>query len=183
MHKDIIKIISDTLIYYNVLDYPIDPFLLAMRLGIKICPYSKLSNRGFELSKKYSKDGFSCVVNNDEWHIYYNDKAPNQFRMRYTLFHEIGHFVLGHIKTNSFEEEIEANNFSRNILVPNVLVYYWLGENVSVKLIQEKFLTSMEVAKYAYESYKKWLYKFKRGEIEDYELELVYRVNLNKLVA
>ena len=70
MHKDIIKIISDTLIYYNVLDYPIDPFLLAMRLGIKICPYSKLSNRCFELSKKYSKDGFSCVVNNDEWHIY-----------------------------------------------------------------------------------------------------------------
>ena len=95
----------------------------------------------------------------------------------------IGHYVLGHINPNGLEEEIEANYFARNILVPNVLVYYLLGENVSPEQIRETFLTSMEVAGYAYKSYLKWLNKFKKGEIEKYELELAYNASLRKLVA
>lgn len=48
--------------------------------------------------------------------IFYNDHDPRE-RIRFTIAHEIGHIVLGHLEKNkNFENE--ANCFARNLLCP-----------------------------------------------------------------
>ena len=90
--------------------------------------------------------------NHNEWGIFYNDKARPE-RQRFTLAHELGHFVLHrqiHAKFNCDKESIytgadtlkqierEADEFASNLLMPGDLLrqritgkridFYLLGE-------------------------------------------------------
>ncbi len=182
-YEFILRIIVYTLIDYDVLEYPINPFELSDKLGLKTHPYSKLSEEEENILINFSKDGFSTEKSNGEWHIFYRDKNMNQFRIRYTLMHEIGHFVLAHINIGGEKEEAETNFFSRNIIAPNVLIYNTLSFNVSPQTIGEQFLLSKQASEIAYKNYLNWLYRFKKKGYKDYEIMLLNNIKIKKLVA
>ncbi|NPA50955.1 MAG: ImmA/IrrE family metallo-endopeptidase [Epsilonproteobacteria bacterium] len=125
----------------------IDPFKEAKKYGIEVKPISKLKNITPDLCGYIEKDKNNKVT------IYYNSNHPIN-RIRFTIAHELAHFLLGHLNeekkffrdttenfnTNShLPKEIEANKMAAKILMPEDKIKY---------LIFEKNITSIkELAK------------------------------------
>ena len=57
--------------------------------------------------------------------ILYNEHSGSHARRRFTLAHEIGHIYLGH-SNDSPDEEREANTFAAELLMPRILVEWYL---------------------------------------------------------
>ncbi len=79
-----------------------------------------------EISKK--GDGFSLKFE-EQYYIIFNDYVNNLGRIRFTIAHEVGHILLGHVESITFyrnseidsntnEEEAQANIFARDLLMP-----------------------------------------------------------------
>lgn len=94
----------------------------------------------YEYMIKYaqSEDGCCHYIKEEEKAIIiYNDFTKNSGRIRWTIAHEFGHLLLGHlnddnalISRNNLSKiqynvyELEANTFARELLAPMSLVYY-----------------------------------------------------------
>ena len=74
-----------------------------------------------ELLLKTSEYGFS-FIRGERRIILYNESAPLGC-IRFTVAHEIGHAVLGHLDEDDPGAEREANCFARNLLCPVPVVY------------------------------------------------------------
>jgi len=127
------------ILHEGVTAFPIDPFSFFKKYNIKLCKYSRIAQKRHLrdvseiIQETGSKDGLT-VYRNGRIAVSYNDWASNQGRVFFTLFHEIGHIVLGHpfdfactqlSRGGDDEVEIlekEADCFSRNVLAPVVLV-------------------------------------------------------------
>lgn len=120
--------------------YPVDPFKIVKKNKWGLISYSELANDlGVTVEEVeaalQSKDGYVTKDKNN-YTIAYNDTIKVESRIRFTIMHEIGHIVLGHL--DDFDETIlrrsllteeqysvlekEANAFSRNFLAPAPLV-------------------------------------------------------------
>ena len=115
------------LIWLNIKKIPVDVFDLARKLGIRLVKYSQITEEEFTKLEKYGlnrdSDGFFILALKDGMivpYIYYNDKKKPG-RIRFTILHEIGHYVLGH-KQASDLAEAEANFFAKYLIAPPVLV-------------------------------------------------------------
>lgn len=117
----------ETLIKCNITSLPINLATIARLNNITILKYSNSK-------QNLTGDGFSLNVNNVNV-IYYNDKKPKT-RIRFTLAHELGHCLLGHLKfgktynRNSEKDfdgmdifEMQANVFARDLLMPAIVLH------------------------------------------------------------
>ena len=79
-----------------------------------------------------NEDGFSRLIDGKSI-IYYNDKKPIH-RARFTLAHEIGHILLGHLangetlhRNTEYDvldvREQQANVFARDLLMPAIVLH------------------------------------------------------------
>lgn len=81
-----------------------------------------------------TEDGYSKLIDSN-YVIYYNDSKSSN-RIRFTIAHEIGHCVLGHVKENEetfrlnsetdiFNDinEMQANVFARDLLMPATVLH------------------------------------------------------------
>lgn len=143
--------------------YPIDCFEIATKLHYILRPYSTLSRDEKRKAYLTDPDGFSRVEENMttglfEYVIYYNDTKANKGRLRWTIFHEIGHIYLGHHDNQdeslSDIEEAEADFFAKNAIAPLPLVHELRCH--CAKDIQEAFQTSTEASQNIYDYYNKW---------------------------
>ena len=142
--------------------WPIDCFEIAKALNYLLIPYSLLSAPDM---MAIDKDGFSKVVYNPwtglyKYVIYYNDAQPNEGRLRWTIFHEIGHIYLGHHDNPddslSEIEEAEADFFAKYAIAPPPLISATNCSNMWD--VQTTFNTSTQAAEYIYDYYQKWLH-------------------------
>lgn len=117
------EMVAHTLINYGSLEIPIDPFIIAKNMGIRLIPYSALPEKDrLELISKYSEDGCGYELPGKDERIFYNDEKP-PLRIRMTLFHELGHFALGHPKDmEPARAESEANFFAKYAIAPVPLI-------------------------------------------------------------
>lgn len=117
----------ETLIKCNITSLPINLATIARLNNITILKYS-------DSKQNLTGDGFSLNVNNVNV-IYYNDKKPKA-RIRFTLAHELGHCLIGHLKfgktynRNSEKDfdgmdvyEMQANVFARDLLMPATVLH------------------------------------------------------------
>jgi Zn-dependent peptidase ImmA (M78 family) len=106
--------------------------------NLKVRTYSWFAKkRGFshkEVCNLVNSEEGCCLYYEslDEYLILYNDKIPNKGRKRWTLAHELGHYVMNHNKVSNnsslarsslseeeyTEFESEANCFARELLAP-----------------------------------------------------------------
>lgn len=112
---------------------------------------------------KHDEDLYQFLINasgylvKDEKNIYVN-KLEHPVRQRFTIAHEIGHYYLNHKNTGVLmrdeksslgtrKEEIEANAFAAELLMPEQLFskYYYLG--LSEEELAFKFGVSMEAVR------------------------------------
>lgn len=91
----------------------------------------KYSDSDYISRHNCNDDGFSKLIDNKPV-IFYNDSKQQQ-RIRFTVAHEIGHILLGHINKGetchrntetdtSNAKEQQANIFARDILMPAVVI-------------------------------------------------------------
>ena len=62
--------VSDTFIEYGIKSTPISAFEMAVKMGIKVVPYSVLSERKESACLKLSNDGFLTEFDDHTWVIY-----------------------------------------------------------------------------------------------------------------
>lgn len=167
-YEEIKQKVVSLFVQYRVSCVPVNGFEIALKMGIKVIPYSAISKDKRHLLIKKSEDGFCVEKTSGEWFIYYNDEK-DYGRINNTIFHEIGHIVLDHTEDSELAEK-EVRFFAKYALVPPVLVHKLNLNNPAA--IADIFEVSFEAANYAYSYYKKWL-KYGNFYYTDYELTLL----------
>ena len=112
---------------YQINALPISTTHLANRMGIKVCADS-------EVSALQRKESGAAFYRNQTWIIVYNDAHPLT-RCRFTIAHELGHLLLGHLAdvnptdfsffTKGFKASVEreANGFAARLLAPACVLW------------------------------------------------------------
>lgn len=144
------------LIQCNITSLPVSLTPIAKLFNIYVIPYSS----GYRPNST-AEDGFSFCRNNKTF-IFYNDKKPSN-RIRFTLAHELGHCILGHVSnsetyhrnseydfSNMDIKEMQANVFARDLLMP-ATVLHSIGVS-SAKEISALCKVSMQSAEIRYNS-------------------------------
>ena len=144
--------------------YPIDCFEIARKLYYVLRPYSSLGPAMYLEAISTSTDSYSKVETDPQtgmnrYVIYFNDSIANTGRLRWNIFHEIGHIYLGHHDHPDDSrykiEEAEADFFAKYAIAPPPLVNEARCENPDD--IVAIFESSHDAARYVFEYYKKWL--------------------------
>ena len=167
-YEEIKQKVVNLFVQHRVSCVPVNGFELALKMGIRVIPYSAIAQNKRQLIIKKSEDGFCVEKTTGEWLIYYNDEK-DYGRINNTIFHEIGHIVLDHTEDSKLAEK-EVKFFAKYALVPPVLVHKLNINNPAD--IANIFEVSFEAACYAYSYYKKWL-KYGNFYYTDYELTLL----------
>lgn len=112
---------------YEILKKYAGPYPQIDIMGIIFCKFPNIKTHTYsEMSKKFnipfysfapSEHGFSYYNHvAQKGNIFYND-TKDECIIRFTLAHELGHIVLGHVSSNDVDDK-EANCFARNLLAP-----------------------------------------------------------------
>ena len=157
---------------YDVRCIPINGFELAIKIGIKLIPYSALSEQKLAVVMRASPDGLYVETMSGQDIIYYNDNDISYKRINMTILHEIGHCVLDHtgFPAKKEEEEAEACFFAKYASAPPPLVHQ---ESPSCpEELADIFDISFTAACYAFDYYHKWLI-YGESDYTEYELRLL----------
>ena len=171
-YEEIKRIVVELFEQYNVKCVPVSGFELALKMGIKVIPYSSIPKPKQDLLFKKSTDGFLVEKNIGEFYIFYNDNAIYG-RINHTILHEIGHIVLDHTEDSELADK-EVSFFAKYALVPPVLIHKFKINNVLD--IVKVFDVSLQAACYAYSYYQKWL-QYGTKHYTDYEIRLLNLFN------
>lgn len=134
----------------GIAKFPIDCFDILHHYGFKIYSYGELrsiNQRLYEICRKYSNDAFSF-----QNMICYNE-CMIENRIRFSLMHELGHFVLGH-KETSVENEDEADYFASCMLAPRIAVHRIRYKTADA--IHDTFRISYAASNRVLSDYRKW---------------------------
>lgn len=138
---------------YGIKCIPVNGFEIAIKMGVKIRPYSFYDSDVRDRLMKQSDDGFCYRDEYGQWYILYNDERCYG-RINNTIMHEIGHIVMDHSEDSELAEK-EVNFFAKYALTPPVLIHK-LKLSTAYE-VAEIFGVSIQAAGYALNYYHKWL--------------------------
>lgn len=136
----------------KVESFPIPCDAILTHYGYRIYKYYELMQKNAELYDmciNYSEDAFH---HRGSMIIAYNTHKPAG-RIRFSLMHELGHHMLNH-KSDSRQNEQEANAFASNILAPRIAIYYADCKNAAD--VGKIFGLTMEASQYAFDDFRRW---------------------------
>ena len=164
--------------------FPIDCFEIARKLCYLVIPYSELNVFSRRAAFSESDESFSRVELNPStgmyyYAIYYNDAIQCAGRIRWSIFHEIGHIILGHHDNQAGDErkeEDEANFFAKYAMCPPPLLNAAGCRCPEDVLLQ--FDTSEEFSNYAFAYFVNWRENGPRNYLP-YELQMLRQFHFN----
>lgn len=101
---------------------------------------------GFEIDPR--AEGLTAVYGKTRV-ILYDDSVKSRERRNFTIAHEIGHLLLGHVEEGENEKR-EANRFASEVLIPRAAVYGWEkreGRRMDAEEMRRHFSASREVCR------------------------------------
>ncbi len=130
--------------------FPVDLTKILKAYNIKLCKYNDYDDEAIN-----SKDGFTENVEG-VYIIHYNYYINSKKRKRFTIAHELGHIMLGHIKVRNILcrggdiNEEEANFFARCLLAPECIINALdTSKDIDIKMLSDYFEVSKDCATYA----------------------------------
>ena len=148
IEEEVTNLIEDMNIKY----FPFNCFEVASLLNIEVKSYSSIPKEDQEMCLSKTEDGYS-TKNGNIYIIYYNDKMPLH-RIKFTIWHEIGHIQLGHFEENEKSDELmekEANHFAAYAMAPICLIFaYKLFDPFDISY---QFDIGYEFASHKYQHY------------------------------
>jgi hypothetical protein len=99
--------------------------------------------------------------------VLYNAQT-NARRLWYTIYHEVGHLICGHNKHGDIEE-VEANFFASQLLMPNAVIRYLADKKYAVtnSFLMDCFGVSCEAAKKKMDYLNNYGYVFRNTYDDD----------------
>ncbi len=118
IYTEIVKLIIQMYLDYDIKEFPIDEKLICKKFGVSLVPYSAFDREARIILNKRSKHGFFVKGTKDgPATIYYNDRFGSIGAIRFTIFHEVKHYVLNEDSGDESKDDI-ADFFSRFFLCP-----------------------------------------------------------------
>ena len=145
---DFFRVILDAYEICGIRSFPIDCIEVIKRLKIPLFQYSELSAKKERECYRVSDDAFKL-----KGKIYYNDAFPYIYRQRFTLMHEVGHILLGHVGDTK-ENDDEADDFASHFLAPPIMIHKYGYRDA--EQLHDAFGLSYRAANRALLSYKEW---------------------------
>ena len=103
---------------YHITTFPVDEKNVCKQLGLKLVPYSAYPEEGQLLLRKKSKDAFLLPATcNTPPAVFYNDSIASSGRIRYSIFHEVKHYVNNDSDESIYNEDM-AEYFSKYFMAP-----------------------------------------------------------------
>ena len=130
-YDEIAKIIIQIYIDYDIKSFPLDLEKICSLLSVSLIPYSECGIEAKDLLLKKTKKGFFVRGTHESAPaIYYNDYEVTVGEMRYTIAHEIKHYVYNECDDDNEEDEL-ADYFARFFLcpIPYLIVKGILSQN------------------------------------------------------
>lgn len=154
----------------RILAFPIDIFSVLKDAGIFVQTVSEF--KSFSPSNKTQIRDAKCYyyVEANEYLILYNENV-NEYRIRFSLAHEYGHIVLGHLNeeiteisrgglddVTYYRMEGEANVFAGNFLAPPIIINEILDNGLfDTKLLKRIFeLSEPSLTEYRKRDFSLW---------------------------
>ena len=132
---------------FAIRSLPVNPAALARQLDIALVTYDTLRKNGVEPS--FSQDGFAFLLGGQK-KIAYNSEISSLRRQRWTITHELCHFLLGHVGRelpDRQQAEWQANHLTSELLCPTAVLH--LCGVTTVAEIAELCKVSLSAAKIA----------------------------------
>lgn len=145
---DFFRIILDAYVTCDIRSFPIDCIEVIKRLKIPLFKYSELSPKKKRECYRVSNEAFKL-----KGKIYYNDAFPYIYRQHFTLMHEVGHILLGHVGDTK-ENDDEADDFASHFLAPRILIHKYGYRDA--EQLHGAFGLSYKASNKALISYKEW---------------------------
>lgn len=118
IYEEITKTIIDIYLDYGIKTFPLDEKDICRRLGVALVPYSECCSEAQELLLKKSEHGFFVKGTSETPPtIYFNDRFGSSGAVRFTIFHDLKHYVYNEDADNEEEDDL-ADFFSRFFLCP-----------------------------------------------------------------
>ncbi|MCR5293523.1 MAG: ImmA/IrrE family metallo-endopeptidase, partial [Eubacterium sp.] len=138
------------------------------KIGESLVPYYCFSDNGIGLLYKKSEHGFFVKESNEQPPtIYYNDSIVSSGAKRFTIFHELKHYVYN--DKNDDDDDL-ADYFARHLMCPTA---YIMNQFVDTPTDIELFCgLSVEASIYAFQEIKNRRKKYKMA-LFDYEVPLI----------
>lgn len=144
IYEEIRKTIIDIFLDYGIKEFPLEEKEICRKLGVALVPYSECPPEAQELLLKKSKHGFYVKgTKENPPTIYYNDQFGSSGAVRFTIFHDIKHYVYDEDIDDEEEDDL-ADFFARYFLCP--IPYLLVKGMESVNEIVSHFGVSMEAA-------------------------------------
>ena len=164
----IAKTIIDIYIDYDIKTFPVNEKEVCHKLGIALIPYSKMPDDICETLIKLSDFGFFIPGNKaNSPTIYFNDINKTVGAQRFTIFHEIKHYVF---EDKDDSEDDLADYFARYMMCP--IPYLVLKGTAGAGDIAVQYDTSISAAHNVYSNIRNRVSKYGR-KIFDYEVKLI----------
>ena len=117
-YDEIVKEIIQIFIDYDIKSFPLDLELICCRMGVSLIPYSACGPEAKDLLLKKSEKGFFVRGTYESTPtIYYNDYNITVGVKRYTIAHEIKHYVYDECDDDNEDDDL-ADYFARFFLCP-----------------------------------------------------------------
>ena len=167
-YDEIDKVIIDIYNDYNIHKFPLDEVDICNKLSVALIPYSEFSQEERKLLEKKSKQGFFVKESKEQPPtIYYNDLLDSKGAIRFTIFHELKHYVFD--DEDDSEDDL-ADYFARHFMCPTA--YIMLKGLDSTNEIVSFCGMSLEAASYAVSGIRNRIKKF-NYDLFDYEIPLI----------
>lgn len=153
---------------FGIKTIPIDCFELAQKMGFKIVPFSQLDDEQLNALRFCEGEAIMFIIDEDKY-IFYNDINNNSTRQRFSIFHEIGHYILGH-KQESELARLEANFFASYAIAPIPLI--WKTNCGTILKICKTFDVSFDCATKIIYNFENWQ-RITKANLKPYEEKLL----------
>lgn len=151
--KQVYEMANEILLISNTIsDFPFSVTKMITEMtDVQCCSFKRAVGYGIDIESLGSE---SAVIaeQNGRCIIFYNDREVKE-RVRFSLLHELGHYVLQHdLDTKDLglynKQEIEANCFAAQILMPEqiLLEFENRGKRITSSFLMSEFRVSNEAA-------------------------------------
>lgn len=143
---------------------------------IAFCSFEKARSKYHQDIRQFGSDSAILMEMRGAYIIFYN-QAEVPYRVRFSIMHEFGHYVLGHELNLDREDElyqvqeVEANCFSAQLLMPEQLLRVCVqrGKTLSEDFIIQAFGVSREAAQKRRNTLAKTVYEWRSREESQYD--------------
>ena len=156
--------------------------LIKEQSDIRLCKYSKAFEKYGVPIKNFGSESAVIMEFCGAVIIFYNQNEID-YRIRFGVMHEFGHYVLGHkfiLKGTDplyHKQELEANCFAAQMLMPEQLLRECKnrGKNISIEYIAQSFNVSAEAATKRKRTLANTIYEWKSRAEREYDDIIIFK--------